>query len=333
MKIILALIVILALTSSAVGGTFAGFSDSEISEDNFLTTGSLDLKVAKLGSDFCDDGPWGVGLEPSFGVTEVSAGETYTSNLLLWNAGTVDGTAGLHLEIVDDPQNLAPETNVSIWYDVNGDGEIETEIVSMTLTGIAVGPIIQLGPLPANQERPLQIQVTPNWEGPPDYYLIFDILFSLVDESWAFSDTEQSLGYLNKGGTPGFWSSPAAVKFYGKDQLAAWFEDIVLDSEWYDDSLADGDVDERYNTMRDTLIPAGSFDAQYLATRLNAISGRLDDITHHSLSGIPGAEDYLGPSPATLTEIIERIEGKFSEAEPQLELMKDVCEALNELEI
>ncbi|MFH1639863.1 MAG: hypothetical protein ABIB93_06110 [Chloroflexota bacterium] len=44
-NIFLAAVVILALSISGISGTLAGFSDTEISENNFLEVGSLDLKV------------------------------------------------------------------------------------------------------------------------------------------------------------------------------------------------------------------------------------------------------------------------------------------------
>lgn len=45
-NVILAVVAILALTFAGIGGIFADFSDIEISEDNYFSTGSLDLAVS-----------------------------------------------------------------------------------------------------------------------------------------------------------------------------------------------------------------------------------------------------------------------------------------------
>jgi len=54
----LSLIVISALVAAGIGGTFADFSDIEISEDNYFATGALDLVVSNYqGVEYPDDAP------------------------------------------------------------------------------------------------------------------------------------------------------------------------------------------------------------------------------------------------------------------------------------
>ncbi len=54
-NIFLTAVIISALTISGIGGTLAGFSDTEMSENNFFEMGSLDLKVDNGGTEEYDD--------------------------------------------------------------------------------------------------------------------------------------------------------------------------------------------------------------------------------------------------------------------------------------
>jgi predicted ribosomally synthesized peptide with SipW-like signal peptide len=57
-SILLSVVVISALVVAGIGGTFADFSDYEVSEDNYFATGALDLVVSNyLGTEFPDDAP------------------------------------------------------------------------------------------------------------------------------------------------------------------------------------------------------------------------------------------------------------------------------------
>jgi predicted ribosomally synthesized peptide with SipW-like signal peptide len=53
-NIFLSVVVICALAVAGVGGTLAGFSDTELSEDNYFEVGSLDLKVSYKGVEYDD---------------------------------------------------------------------------------------------------------------------------------------------------------------------------------------------------------------------------------------------------------------------------------------
>jgi len=57
-NIFLSVVVVAVLVAAGVGGTFADFSDIEISEDNHFATGALDLVVSNyLGVEYPDDAP------------------------------------------------------------------------------------------------------------------------------------------------------------------------------------------------------------------------------------------------------------------------------------
>lgn len=358
MKVLLALVALLAIASMTVGSTFAGFSDTDMAVDNSLTTGSLDLKIAKCVDncepgelEFYDDEPWGYGLQRCFFIVEVEQDETYTCDLLLWNIGTTDGIASLHLKIVHDLQDYASLTDIVILYDPDGNGP--TEVTSGTLSALACS-FIPLDLLPGEAQAWLYLQVTPRWEHSEEYELVFDTVFSLVDECPAFSDTEECRNFLDPnpgevGGTPGYWRSPATLRQHGEEQLAEWFRDIVLSSAWFENDLADGSDEDLYNNMVYILGSVGAagyggmvnqFRAQYLATRLNAEAGRLGLDTSHNVSSIDSAETYFGYSSGNLAKIITTIEDKasggiFSEPPSRGEMrkMKDVCDALNNLNL
>jgi predicted ribosomally synthesized peptide with SipW-like signal peptide len=57
-NIFLSVVVVGALVAAGIGGTLADFSDIEVSEDNYFTTGALDLVVSNnLGVEYPDDAP------------------------------------------------------------------------------------------------------------------------------------------------------------------------------------------------------------------------------------------------------------------------------------
>ena len=54
-QVLLALTTIIAVASLAAVGSYAHFSDTEMSQDNYLETGSLDLQLADADEGFTDD--------------------------------------------------------------------------------------------------------------------------------------------------------------------------------------------------------------------------------------------------------------------------------------
>ena len=83
--------------------------------------------------------------------------------------------------------------------------------------------------------------------------------------------------------------------------------------------------------------PYKRFRAQCLATNLDLRSGIFAGGDTHNVTGVDPA-NYLGlatPSSATLTQILAAIEAKFgtSPTNAQYNVMKDVCDKLNNLQI
>lgn len=88
-NIVLSLIVVAVLVTAGMGGAFAGFSDSEVSKLNKITTGSLDLKV-----NGGDDQPWGTGVDTIINVVDVMPSKLYVANVTVANYGQAKNPDG-----------------------------------------------------------------------------------------------------------------------------------------------------------------------------------------------------------------------------------------------
>lgn len=86
-NIILAAVVISTLTVAGIGGTFAGFSDTEMSEDNFFEVGSLDLRVSVGGTTEYED----PNVPP---IAQATVNWPCTSQDFLWDIHSVSEPAG-----------------------------------------------------------------------------------------------------------------------------------------------------------------------------------------------------------------------------------------------
>lgn len=142
------------------------------------------------------------------------------------------------------------------------------------------------------------------------------------------------------GGTPGFWSAWDEHETYSSDEINAWLDRINDASQWLvDDMNGDGkinveDMDAIFAAARGKgATMEQKFLAQYLATRLNVESDRLSLLRHRDVTSYD-PDNYLGiPNPAstTIAEIVLAIEDKYdtSPSRSQFEVMKDICDALN----
>jgi predicted ribosomally synthesized peptide with SipW-like signal peptide len=194
----ISLLVVGTLAAAGIGGTLATWSDSEVSYDNIIETGSVDLLVAKCDANwtnpgtFKDDTPYGVGLDPCFDTSLMPG--NYTCYSLLWNGGCVDAKAYLYIKTISDSDSLSDYTIMRIWYD--HDGESGTPLVlsvSDTITNLDCHEI-ELGNLPAGAVRQLKLEI--EYVGPcPTSGLSFDIVFELVSKN----PLVESLGYKTYG--------------------------------------------------------------------------------------------------------------------------------------
>jgi predicted ribosomally synthesized peptide with SipW-like signal peptide len=107
-SIILAAVVVVALVIAGTGGVFATWSDSEVSEDNFIVTGALDLKV-----NGADDAPWGEGVPSKVFIDHMVPCKWYGPfEVELWNAGICDFPSATFIHFKDyECFNVPPKVN------------------------------------------------------------------------------------------------------------------------------------------------------------------------------------------------------------------------------
>lgn len=144
---------------------------------------------------------------------------------------------------------------------------------------------------------------------------------------------------VGRDGTIGFWRGPGALNAFdplAEDTIEFWLGEIDTASDWlgpttYEDAISE---DWLYYGGPDMYM---KFRAQYLAQWLNQISGRQSESTLHNVMDVPGyaaSGNYLGlgdPYYAPGWEIVDAIEDTYSEPFPDFELMKDICDYLNNL--
>jgi predicted ribosomally synthesized peptide with SipW-like signal peptide len=166
-----------------------------------------------------------------------------------------------------------------------------------------------------------------------------------------FSDTATlttifTAGEWELGGSPGFWKNWDRHDTYTETEILGFLAAIDVSSQWLVPDENENDVIDISDMQ--AVFDAGQggtmeekFLAQYLATRLDMEADRLWPDRKHDITAID-EHNYLAldyPSLATLSEIVHAIENKYTEesehkaTDKQFGIMKDVCEAVNELKI
>jgi len=158
-------------------------------------------------------------------------------------------------------------------------------------------------------------------------------------------DTTATTGrWKEVGGSPGFWKNWDSHNTYTETEIWGFLAAVDASSLWLGGIK---DISQMQAVLtpvvltpavptpgEDTTMEA-KFLRHYLATRLNVEAGQLYPELFHLFSSYDPA-NYLGlGGQGTLEEIIGAIEGKYgtSPTEGQFEIMKDICDALNNLEI
>jgi predicted ribosomally synthesized peptide with SipW-like signal peptide len=96
-SLILAVVVVVALVVAGTSGVFATWSDSEVSENNIIRTGSLDLKV-----NGADDAPWGQGVPTKVDIECMVPDMLYGPfEVELWNAGICEFPSAAYIHFKD----------------------------------------------------------------------------------------------------------------------------------------------------------------------------------------------------------------------------------------
>ena len=115
--IVLSIVVICALAVAGIGGTLAGWSDTEESTGNYIATGSLDLKV-----NHTNDLPWGDGIGMVTSFKDIVPCSVYKTTIIVENEGqaigpppdSVNRTAPLYIMFKDFAcSNVTPTCNAT----------------------------------------------------------------------------------------------------------------------------------------------------------------------------------------------------------------------------
>jgi predicted ribosomally synthesized peptide with SipW-like signal peptide len=107
-SVILAVVVVVALVIAGTSGVFATWSDSEVSFNNTIMTGSLDLKV-----NGADDAPWGDGVPSKVELECMVPQKLYGPfEVELWNAGQCEFPSMAFIHFKDyECFNIEPKVN------------------------------------------------------------------------------------------------------------------------------------------------------------------------------------------------------------------------------
>lgn len=138
-------------------------------------------------------------------------------------------------------------------------------------------------------------------------------------------------------GTIIFWKNWRRNKAFSQRQIEQWLTEIDATSAFLGPTTVSGMEKVFAAALGKRATPKSRFLGHYLATRLNERSSILDPLDTHDVRGEdPG--NYLGlanPASAMLSEIIAAIESKYGTpvSNSQFNIMKNVCDALNNLEI
>lgn len=94
LSVILVVVLLLAVGSSVASGTMAGFFDTEVSTDNYMHAGYVNLTV-----DGQDDEEGDI-IQP-FEIGPMCPDKPYQEEIVLCNTGTIDGTVYIHFQNVE----------------------------------------------------------------------------------------------------------------------------------------------------------------------------------------------------------------------------------------
>ncbi|MFA5450738.1 MAG: hypothetical protein WC231_01925 [Dehalococcoidales bacterium] len=133
------------------------------------------------------------------------------------------------------------------------------------------------------------------------------------------------------GGTIGFWGAWDNHETYSDQEIEDWLVMIDNDSAWLGPTTTSGMEGVFDNGTGNNA--ELKFLAHYLACRLDGVSDRLSHTKVRDISGYDPT-NYLGlGGQGTLDNIFTAIEAKHgtSPTKAQFNLMKDICNALNNL--
>jgi spore coat-associated protein N len=159
------------LTLGLMGGSFAYFSDTETSNGNTFTAGTLDLKVDTdpTGGVTWSDGPLGSLNDTSAlndMINNMAPGDYISGNFGIKNDGSIEGVADFKVTVTADAENTVTEPELTLG-DTGPAGELAANIdVVLTYNGVAVYSGTLAGMSGINYTAPANIAggATASWE-------------------------------------------------------------------------------------------------------------------------------------------------------------------------
>jgi hypothetical protein len=159
-----------------------------------------------------------------------------------------------------------------------------------------------------------------------------------AQQNYTYDFRIQKRFYEMSPGTPGFWKNWNSHNMFTREQIEGWLAQIDATSKWFNFGSTIS-IEEDMIPILNHATGQGSqkdkFLAQYLALRLNGASGLQCTGTTHNVT-LYDPYNKLGlanPTSTTLSEIIAAIEGKYGipNNSPLFQIMKDICDAINNL--
>lgn len=271
-------------------------------------------------------------------LTEIHANIVFTAASTDDDSGSLD--PGYDIDVASCMADVADGDLVEVLL-VNG---YPSYTCTFTVTAQNTGLLpVQLGPLQIDAPPVLTVTALQDQTG-----LILD--GGDVDvESFSVhveQEAEQTTTYvftirkpftLHAEGTIGFWRNWDSHNTFSEEEIEGWLAEIDSASNWYGPTTVEGMVALMEAALGRGARAEEKFLAHCLATRLNERSGILEGADTYDVTGLD-SKNYLAlsdPTNASLTEIIAAIESKFgtSPKNSQFNIMKNVCDALNNLQL
>jgi spore coat-associated protein N len=139
-KIIVLCMSMVLIIGLVAGGTWAYFSDTETSNNNSLTAGTLDLKINNADANYT-----------ILNIASAFPGDSGSSNTSIKNSGSVTGklvvassnvtnTGGTSGEFGDSVGNLGSQATLALWLDVNQNDTFDTGDIGLKSDGTTYSP-------------------------------------------------------------------------------------------------------------------------------------------------------------------------------------------------
>ncbi len=224
--------------------------------------------------------------------------------------------------------NSYPSYTCRFWTEIRNVGDIPLRCSA---------PVIKTPPeLTVFEVNPQTCCVLYPWEWEIEEFIVHIEQISKQGANYTFTIEKHFLEV--EPGTIGFWKNWDSHNTFSAEIIDGWLTAISANSGWLANVETIPEMESVFKATKGKgATPESRFAAQYLATRLNQQAIILCAGEMHDVSGVdPGNFlELTDPENATLSEIINKIELQYpnwpSLTKEQFNIMKDICDALNNL--